>query len=88
MELLPALAATCRVIKTKNKEITVLLGDGPMPNVGSDSITDTACVSSRHGPVRLGFSGEDHFTERPGLVEQAMQLVQKFIVPSIQKSLA
>jgi hypothetical protein len=88
VELLPALAASCRVINTKNKEITVLLGDGPMPNVGSDNITDTARISSRHGSVRLGFSGEDHFTERPGLVEHAMQLVQKYIAPTIQKSFA
>ncbi|KAH9952848.1 hypothetical protein BC827DRAFT_1252069 [Russula dissimulans] len=88
VELLPALAATCRVITTKNKETTVLLGDGPMPHVGSDNITDTARISSRHGPVRLGFSGEDYFTERPGLVEHAMQLVQKFVVPKIQRSFA
>lgn len=50
-----------------------------MPIVGSDTITDTARAYSRHGRVRLGFSGEDHFTEPPKLMEQAMQLVQKLI---------
>jgi hypothetical protein len=84
--MLPALAASCRVIKGRKKETTVLLGDGPMPAVGSDVITDTARIYSRHGRVRLGFSGEDKLIEPPGLVDQAIQLVQKLITPSYQKS--
>jgi hypothetical protein len=84
--MLPALAASGRVIKGRKKETTVLLGDGPMPAVGSDIITDTARIYSRHGRVRLGFSGEDYVTETPGLMDQAIQLMQKLIMPSSQKS--
>jgi hypothetical protein len=79
VEILPALAASGRVINTKNRETTVLLGDGPMPAMGSDGFTDTARLSSRHGRVRVGFSGEDYFTEQPSLVDQAIQMVQRFI---------
>ncbi|KAH9992983.1 hypothetical protein BJV74DRAFT_833912 [Russula compacta] len=79
VELLPVLAASSRVINTRKKETTVLLGAGSMPIVGSDTITDTARIYSRHGRVRLGFSGEDHFAEPPKLMEQAMKLVQKLI---------
>lgn len=86
MQLLPALAASGRVISTRGKEVTVLLGDGPMPQVGSDSNTDTARVYSRKGRVRLGFSGEDYFTEPPKLMEQAFQLMHKLILPSSLKS--
>jgi hypothetical protein len=84
--MLPALAASCRVIKGRKKETTVLLGDGPMPAVGSDVITDTARIYSRHGRVRLGFSGEDDVIEPPGLMDQAIKLMQKLITPSSQKS--
>jgi hypothetical protein len=86
VEVLPVLAASGRVIKTKGKETTVLLGDGPMPDVGSENITDTARIASRHGRVRLGFSGEDYFVEPPKFIEQAVQLVQKLVAPSLQKS--
>ncbi|KAI9440344.1 hypothetical protein H4582DRAFT_2055755 [Lactarius indigo] len=91
VEVLPALAAFGRIVKTKDKETTVLIGDGPMPQVGSDSITDTARLYSRHGRVRLGFSGEDYFTEPPKLIEQAVQMVQKLmmqklITPLVSKS--
>lgn len=82
VEMLPVLAASARVINGRKKETTVLLGDGPMPVVGSDIITDTARIYSRHGRVRLGFSGEDYVTESPGLMDQAIQLVQKLIMPS------
>ncbi|KAI9510509.1 hypothetical protein F5148DRAFT_1178971 [Russula earlei] len=87
VEVLPSLAASGRVIRTKNKEITVLLGEGPMPVVGSDSITDTARIYSRHGPVRLGFSGEDRLPERPKLMEHCMQFVHRLMAPSSTKSL-
>ncbi|KAI9433595.1 hypothetical protein H4582DRAFT_990309 [Lactarius indigo] len=91
VEVLPALAAFGRIVKTKDKETTVLIGDGPMPQVGLDSITDTARLYSRHGRVRLGFSGEDYFTEPPKLIEQAVQMVQKLmmqklITPLVSKS--
>ena len=84
MELLPVLAASGRVIKTMKKETTVLLGDGSMPAVGADITTDTARIYSRHGRVRLGFSGEDQVIKIPGLLDQAMHLMQKFIAPSSQ----
>jgi len=82
VEILPALAASSRVIKERKRETTVLLGDGPMPAVGSDIITDTARIHSRHVRVRLGFSGEDYVTESPGLMSQAIQLMRKLIMPS------
>ena len=81
VDVLPALAASGRVVTTRNKETTVLIGDGPMPVVvGSDSVTDIARLYSRHGRIRLGYSGEDYFTEAPGLIDQAMQMVQKLVV--------
>ncbi|KAI9464441.1 hypothetical protein BJY52DRAFT_1249070 [Lactarius psammicola] len=86
VEVLPALAASGRVVKTKDRETTVLIGDGPMPQVGSDNITDTARLYSRRGRVRLGFSGEDYFNEPPNLIEQAVQMMQKLIMPSSPKS--
>jgi hypothetical protein len=74
------------VISTWGKETTVLLGDGPVPQVGSDSTTDAARIYSRHGRVRLGFSGEDSFNEPPKLMDQALQLMMdKLILPSSQK---
>lgn len=79
VEVLPALAASVRVVKTKDRETTVLIGDGPVPQLGSDSITDTARLYSRHGRVRLGFSGEDYFTEPPNFFDQAVQMVQKHV---------
>ena len=84
--MLPALAASGRVINGRKKETTVLLGDGPMPVVGSDIITDTARIYSRRGRVKLGFSGEDYVIEPPKLMDQAIQLMQKLIMPSSQKS--
>jgi len=87
VEMLPALAASGRVIKAKNGETTVLLGDGPIPAVGSDIITDTARIYSRHGRVRLGFSGEDSVVDTPGLMDQALQVVHKLIMPLSQKVL-
>jgi len=80
VEVLPALAASGRVVKTKDRETTVLIGDGPVPQVGLDNITDTARLHTRHGRVRLGFSGEDYFTEPPKLIEQAVQMMQKLIL--------
>jgi len=82
VEVLPALAASSRVVKTKNRETTILIGDGPVPQVGSDNITDTARLYSRHGRVRLGFSGEDDFNEPPNLIEQTIRSrMQRFIMP-------
>jgi len=86
--MLPVLAASGRVISTNNRETTILLGDGPMPTLGADGITDTARLYSRHGRVRLGFSGEDFVTEPPRLVDQAIQLVQKLMMPSCPKAIS
>ncbi|KAI0272351.1 hypothetical protein BC834DRAFT_966397 [Gloeopeniophorella convolvens] len=82
VEVLPALAAVARVVHKKNNETTLLLGNGPVPQVGAENTTDTARLYSRHGRVRIGFSGEDTFTEPLNLMEQAAQLIQKFIIPS------
>jgi hypothetical protein len=81
VEVLPALAASGRIVKTRDRETTVLIGDGPVPQVGSDNITDTARLYSRHGRVRLGYSGEDYFNEPPKFIEQAVQMMQKLIMP-------
>jgi hypothetical protein len=79
------MASSGRVISTRGRETTVLLGDGQMPQVGSGGVTDTARIYSRRGRVSLGFSGEDHFTERPNLIDQALQFVHKLVSPSTQK---
>jgi len=81
--VLPALAASGRVVMTRNKETTVLIGDGPIPVVGSDNVTDTARLYSRHGRIRLGYSGEDSFTEPPKFIDQAMKMVQKLVVEKL-----
>jgi hypothetical protein len=83
VDVLPALAASGRVLKTKDRETTVLIGDGPMPQVGADQITDTARLHSRHGRIRLGFSGEDFYTEPPRLIDQAVKMVQKLITEKL-----
>lgn len=83
VEVLPVLAASGRVLKTMDKEATVLIGDGPMPQVGADHITDTARLYSRHGRIRLGFSGEDYFIEPPKLIDQAVKMVQKLITEKL-----
>lgn len=88
MEVLPALAASGRVISTNDKETTVLLGDGPMPEAGSGYITDAARIRTRHGRVSLGFSGEDHVIEPPKFMDQAIQLMQKLMSPPSQKSIS
>lgn len=86
VEVLPALAGTGRIVKTKDRETTILIGDGPVPQVGADNITDTARLYSRRGRVRVGFSGEDYFNEPPKLFAQAVQVMQKFIMSSPPKS--
>ncbi len=78
----PALAASGRIVKTKDRETTVLLGDGPVPQVGLDNITDTARLYSRRGRVRLGFSGEDYVNEPPKLIDLAVHMMQKLVLPS------
>jgi len=83
VEMLPALAASARIVQNNGKETTVLVGDGPMPQVGSDDITDTARLYSRHGRIRLGYSGEDFFTEPPKLIDQALKVVQKLIMEKV-----
>jgi hypothetical protein len=82
VEILPALAASSPVIKGRKKQTTVLLGDDPMPAVGSDIMIDSARIHSRRARVRLGFSGEDYVTESHGLVGQTIQLMKKLIMPS------
>ena len=83
--MLPALAASSHVINGNKNETTILVGNGPMPAVGSDVVIDTARIYSRHGRVRLGFSGEDIVVEPSGLMDQAIQFVQKLITPSSKK---
>jgi len=80
VEVLPALAASGHVMMTGVRETTVILGDGPLSEAGSESFTDAARLYSRYGRVRLGFSGEDYFNEPPKLIEQAVHRMQKLIV--------
>ncbi|KAN0129897.1 hypothetical protein V8E53_012369 [Lactarius tabidus] len=63
VDVLPALAASGRVLKTNDGETTVLIGDGPMPQVGEDNITDTARLYSRHGRISCKNGAEAHYGE-------------------------
>jgi hypothetical protein len=83
VDVLPTLAASARVVMTRDKETTVMIGDGPLPVVGSDNVADTARLYSRHGRIRLGYSGEDSFVEPPKFIDQAVKMVQKLVVEKL-----
>jgi len=80
IELLPALASVGRIVSTSNRETVVLIGNEAFPGAGFTSAGDLARLYSRSGRLRLGFSGEDSFTESEGVVAMATQMFQKLAV--------
>ena len=80
IELLPALASVGRIVSTSNRETVVLIGNDAFPGAGFTSTGDLARLYSRSGRLRLGFSGEDSFTESEGVVAMATQMFQKLAV--------
>ncbi|KAI0272348.1 hypothetical protein BC834DRAFT_840677 [Gloeopeniophorella convolvens] len=80
IDILPALVSSGRVVRSNDRETIVLLGDvGP---VGDASSGDLARLYTRSGRVRLGFSGEDTFTESEGIIAQATQMFQRLTTSS------
>ncbi|KAI9433594.1 hypothetical protein H4582DRAFT_2082223 [Lactarius indigo] len=73
IELLPALAAFARVERATNSDTVVLIGNVPPPTPGLTSTGDLARLYSRSGRLRLGFSGEDNFTENGSVIGQIFQ---------------
>ncbi|KAH9000103.1 hypothetical protein EDB92DRAFT_1812530 [Lactarius akahatsu] len=73
IELLPALAAFARVERATNSETVVLIGGVPLPTPGLTSTGDLARLYSHSGRLRLGFIGEDSFTEGGSVIGQIFQ---------------
>ncbi|KAH9004503.1 hypothetical protein EDB86DRAFT_1949935 [Lactarius hatsudake] len=73
IELLPALAAFARVERATNSETVVLIGNVPSPTPGLTSTGDLARLYSHSGRLRLGFIGEDSFTEGGSIIGQIFQ---------------
>lgn len=82
IELLPALASSARIVRATDRETVVLVGNGALPQVGFTNNGDLARLCAHSGRVRLGFSGEDAFTENPGVIAMATNLFQKFTAKS------
>jgi hypothetical protein len=82
IELLPTLASVGRIVRAANRETVVLVGNDIFPGGGYASTGDLARLCSRSGRLRLGFSGEDSFTETEGVVAMATQMFQKLTVKS------
>jgi hypothetical protein len=76
VELLPALAAYARVQRATNSETIVLIGDAAPPTPGVTGVGDLARLYSRSGRLRLGFSGEDSFTESGSVAGQIFQMLR------------
>jgi hypothetical protein len=76
IELLPALAAFARVERATNNETVVLIGNVAPPTPGFSSVGDLARLYSRSGRLRLGFSGEDSFTENGSVIGQIFQMLR------------
>ena len=72
IELLPALAAYARVERATHSETVVFIGDAA-PTPGFASVGDLARLYSRSGRLRLGFCGEDSFTENGSIIGQIFQ---------------
>jgi hypothetical protein len=70
IELLPALAAYARVQRATNSETVVFIGNIAPPTPGFASVGDLARLYSHSGRMRLGFCGEDSFTENGSLIGQ------------------
>jgi len=75
IELLPALAAYARVERVTDSETVVLVGNVAPPTPGFTSVGDLARLYSRSGRLRLGFSGEDSFTENGSVIGRVFQMV-------------
>ena len=73
IELLPALAAYARVERATHSETVVFIGDAAAPIPGFASVGDLARLYSRSGRLRLGFCGEDSFTENGSIIGQTFQ---------------
>jgi len=82
IELLPALASFGRIVGMTHRETVVLVGNGAPPGAGFTGTGDFARLCSHSGRLRLGFSGEDTFTESEGIVAMATQMFQKLTVKS------
>jgi hypothetical protein len=81
IRLLPALMSSARVVKVTDRETVVLIGNGVHPQAGIINTGDLARLSARSGRVRLGFSGEDTFTESEGVMATATALFRKLASP-------
>jgi len=75
IELLPALAAYARVERATNSETVVLIGNIAPPTPGYGSVGDLARLYSHSGRLRLGFCGEDSFTESGSIIGQIFQRI-------------
>jgi len=73
IELLPALAAYARVERANNNETIVVIGNIAPPTPGFAGVGDLARIYSRSGRMRLGFCGEDSFTESGSIIGQIFQ---------------
>ncbi|KAF8268777.1 hypothetical protein EI94DRAFT_1726727 [Lactarius quietus] len=73
IELLPALAAYARVERANNNETVVVIGSIAPPTPGFAGVGDIARIYSRSGRMRLGFCGEDSFTESGSIIGQIFQ---------------
>lgn len=76
IELLPALAAYAQIQRATNNETVVLIGNVALPTPGFTSVGDLARLYSRSGHLRLGFSGEDTFTENGSVVGQIFRMLR------------
>jgi len=72
IELLPALMAYAQVQRASHSETVVLIGNGA-PTPGVTTVDDFARLYSGSGRLRLGFSGEDSFTESGSLIGKIIQ---------------
>ena len=75
------LASSARLVRTGDRETVVHIGNDPVPQAGFTSTGDLARLCARSGRLRVGFSGEDSFTEtlgEGGAIAKATQLIQKF----------
>ncbi|KAH9172934.1 hypothetical protein EDB89DRAFT_2162266 [Lactarius sanguifluus] len=75
IELLLALAAFARVERVTNSETVVLIGSVLPPTPGLTSTGGLARLYSHSGRLRLGFIGEDSFTEGGSVIGQIFQRV-------------
>jgi hypothetical protein len=73
IELLPVLASSARVDRVSSGETIVFVGNVAPPPPGFTSSGDLARLYSRSGRLRLGFCGEDSFTESGSIIGQIFQ---------------